>query len=252
MTPGVAPQQGRHRRVRLGRPGVQEEPEAGAAARPPEPLGQPAGDLVELHVPGGGPQPEELAPPDIEAGEELLHLHVLVPGGVVALGDGELPGPAGHGVLVQGDPDHPAPAGPAPRGGGTALEEPGDARGGERPEPGPEAVAAPGPAAPGEPAQAGIVGGLQVEDPPEADQGEHEAVEQAPGGHLDAGGRAGRRPTSARTATRARASAAGIRRKAPAYWVREARAAPPFSAAPRGGAARPGRGGGGPGTAGAG
>jgi hypothetical protein len=186
--PRRPPQQGRHRRVLLGRPGVHEEPEAGGAAPPPEPLGQLAGDLVELHGAGGAPQPKELAPADIKAGEELLHLHVLVPGGVVALRDGELPSPAGDGVLVQGDPDHPTPTGPAPGGGGAALEEPGDPGGGERPEPGPEAVPAPGPTAAGEPAQAGVLRRLQVEDAPEADQGQQEAVQQAPRGHLAAGG----------------------------------------------------------------
>ena len=129
----------------------------GGPTGPPESLGHLAGDLVEFDIPAGGPAPEELASPDIEAREELLHLHVPVPGGVVALPDGELPGPAGGGVLIERDPDHAAPPGPAAGPGGTLPEEPGDARGGQRPEPGPEALPAPGPAAPGEATQAGIV-----------------------------------------------------------------------------------------------
>ena len=119
---------------------------------------------------------------------------MLVPDGVVPLGDAELPRPAGHGVLVQGELDHPAAPGAPPGCRGAPAAELGDPPCRHGPEPCPEALAAPGPAPSGEPAQAGVLGGFQVEDPADAHQGEPEAVEQSPGGHPAPGRRLGPAP----------------------------------------------------------
>ena len=123
---------------------------------------------------------------------------MFVPRGVVALGAADLPGPAGDGVLGQGDRDHAPAAGPALGPGGTAGAAGGDGPGGQGPQPGAQALAPPGPAAPGQPAQAGIISRLQVEDAGETQQGEPETVQQAAGGRLDLGGgrpRAGEGPS---------------------------------------------------------